>query len=49
MNLTNTANRFCKLLTLFNGVAHMFVVEDELETGFDIFDDSQKIAKALGG
>ena len=28
---------------------HMFVVEDGLETEFHIFDDSQKIAKALGG
>ena len=28
---------------------HMFVVEDELETEFHIFDDSQKIAAALGG
>ena len=28
---------------------HMFVVEDGLETEFIIFDDSQKIAKALGG
>ena len=28
---------------------HMFVVEDELETKFHIFDDSQKIAAALGG
>jgi len=27
----------------------MFVVEDELETEFHIFDDSQKIAAALGG
>ena len=28
---------------------HMFVVEDGLETEFRIVDDSQKIAKALGG
>ena len=28
---------------------HMFVVEDVLETEFRIVDDSQKIAKALGG
>ena len=28
---------------------HMFVVEDGLETEFHIIDDSQKIAKALGG
>ena len=28
---------------------HMFVVEDGLETEFHIFDDSQKIARALGG
>ena len=28
---------------------HMFVVKDGLETEFHIFDDSQKIAKALGG
>lgn len=27
---------------------HMFVVKDELETEFHIFDDSQKMAKALG-
>ena len=27
----------------------MFIVEDGLETEFHIFDDSQKIAKALGG
>ena len=28
---------------------HMFVVEDGLETEFHIFDDSQKMAAALGG
>ena len=28
---------------------HMFVVKDELETEFYIFDDSQKMAAALGG
>ena len=28
---------------------HMFVVEDGLETEFRIVDDSQKLAKALGG
>ena len=28
---------------------HMFVVEDGLETEFRIVDDSQKMAKALGG
>ena len=28
---------------------HMFVVEDGLETEFTIFDDSQKIAKAISG
>ena len=28
---------------------HMFVVEDGLEKEFHIFDDSQKIAAALGG
>ena len=27
---------------------HMFVVKDDLETEFHIFDDSQKMAKALG-
>ena len=27
---------------------HMFVVKDELQTEFDIFDDSQKMASALG-
>ena len=28
---------------------HMFVVEDGLQTGFRLIDDSQKIAKALSG
>ena len=28
---------------------HMFVVKDGLETEFDIFDDSQKMASALNG
>ena len=28
---------------------HIFVVEDGLQTEFRIIDDSQKIAKALGG
>ena len=28
---------------------HMFVVKDGLETEFDIFDDSQKMASALSG
>ena len=28
---------------------HMFVVKDGLETEFDIFDDSQKMAAALNG
>ena len=28
---------------------HMFVVEDGLQTGFHLVDDSQKIAKALSG
>ena len=34
---------------LESGAVHMFVVEDGLETEFRIVDDSQKIAKALGG
>ena len=28
---------------------HVFVVKDGLETEFDIFDDSQKLAAALNG